>query len=288
MLATATPDQVSALLPTDADVASYRENGWWKSGPIFSESDLEKMRTAMYQVYAADFPTGREPHGGPWIFDPADRYAVRKVDQSHWTNPLLAEVVVNPIVGEIAGRLAGTNEIRLWHDQLLFKPGQKNAAGANTGKVGWHQDYYYWQCAAPCEMLTAWVAFDDVTMANGCMQVVPGSHKWGLLPGSDFFSQDTDSMKGKIEAMGHEWKTAPVELKAGEVSFHHYLTIHGSGPNSTDRPRRSIVLHLQPRDCVFQPGTECDAHQNAQRMMELGRKAGDPFAGDIWHTLWKA
>jgi len=287
MLGTALPEKTS-LLPTEDDIAYYQKNGWWKSGQIFSEEDLEKMKTAMYQVYASDFVTGKEPHGGPWIYDPKQKFAVRKIDQSHWTNPTLAQVVVNPTVGQIAAMLADTKEIRLWHDQLLFKPGQKHADGESMGKVGWHQDYHYWQCASECEMLTGWVAFDDVTIENGCMQVIPGSHKWGLLPGSDFFSQDENSMKNKIEEMGHKWNPVPVELKAGEVSFHHCLTVHGSGPNFTDRPRRSIVLHLQPEDCVFKPGTECDAHQNGQRMIELGRKAGEPFSGDIWHTLWKA
>ena len=118
-------------------------------------------------------------------------------------------------------------------------------------------------------------------------QVVPGSHRWGLLDESDFFSQDLDAMKKKIEeATGREFKTVPCELKAGEVSFHHSLSIHGSGPNFTDQPRRSVVLHLQPAHAYYIPGTDCDEHQCPIMLKRSGGHAGDLFRGEYWPVLY--
>lgn len=274
----------SSLLPTDADVAFYEENGYWLGGKVLSDERLERLRNAMYRIWAAEFETGKEPWGGPWRLGD-NPLAVRKMDQAHWTNLVMRELVTDPTIGAMAARLARANEIRLWHDQMLYKPGQgPNAKGG--GNVGWHQDHHYWQCA-PTNLLTAWVAFDDVTLENGVMQVVPGSHKWGLLDANNFFEQDLDALKARIEqATGKPFKTVPCNLKAGQVSFHHCLTIHGSGPNFTHRPRRSLVLHLQPGDATWHTGTECDAHMNVILMKELGKQPGDKFEGPYWPRLY--
>ena len=55
--------------------------------------------------------------------------------------------MLSPVLGEMAARLMGTSEVRLWHDQAIWKPGQADR-GANAsldGNVGWHQDYAHWQ-----------------------------------------------------------------------------------------------------------------------------------------------
>lgn len=273
------------LLPTPDDIRFYEENGYWVGPKVLDDAFLERLRLAMYQVYAAEFETGKEPWGGPWVLG-ENPLAVRKVDQAHWSNNTLRDLATNETIGAIAARLAKTDEIRLWHDQLLYKPGQGANARAG-GNVGWHQDRNYWQCATD-NLLTAWVAFDDVTLDNGCMQAVPGSHKWGLIDGN-FFEQDLEEFKKTVEAQtGHKFETVPLELKAGHVSFHHCLTIHGSGPNFTERPRRSLVLHLMPGEAHYVAGSPNDNHMNAILMRERGGKDGDPFHGDLWPTLYSA
>lgn len=272
-----------SLLPTDDDVAFYEEHGYWIGPKVLDDAFLDRLRLAMYQVYAAEFETGKEPWGGPWVLGD-NRLAVRKMDQAHWANNTFRELVTHATIGAIAARLARTPEVRLWHDQLLYKPGQGPNAKAG-GNVGWHQDRNYWQCTTD-NLLTAWVAFDDVTVQNGCMLAVPGSHKWGLIEGN-FFEQDLEAFKTKIvRELGHEWKTVPLEIPAGALSFHHCLTIHGSGPNFTHKPRRSLVLHLMPDDAHYVAGTPNDNHMNAILMRERGGRDGDRFAGDLWPVLY--
>ena len=271
-----------SLLPTTEDVHFFNANGYIIGPKVLDDSFIDRLRNAMEHVYAGEFETGKEPWGGPWR--QSSPQAVRKLDQTHWANNTLRELATSPVIGAIAARLAGTNEIRLWHDQLLYKPGQGPTAAAG-GNVGWHQDHNYWQCTTD-DLLTAWVAFDDVTIENGCMQVVPGSNQWGLIDG-DFFEQDMDSLRQRIEARtGRKFETVPLEMKAGQVSFHHCLTIHGSGPNRTNRPRRSLVMHLMPAGAHYVAGSPNDNHMNAILMRERGGTGGELFKGDLWPTLY--
>ncbi len=272
------------LLPTEEDIRSYEENGFWVSRKILDDDFIEQVRNAMYRLWASEFETGKEPWGGPWRLGD-NPLAIRKMDQAHWSSTVIRKLALNETVGAIAARLARTGEIRLWHDQLLYKPGAGAQAAKAGGNVGWHQDRNYWQCATD-DLLTAWVALDNVTVENGCMMMVPGSHKWGLLEGN-FFEQDLDALKAKIEKVtGKPFKAVPVPVPLGGVSFHHCLTIHGSGPNVTDLPRRSLVVHVMPEQAHYVAGTPNDNHMNAILMRQQGGKHGDRFKGELWPTLY--
>lgn len=260
-----------ALLPTEADVQFYRDNGYWISDKVVSDDLLARMREHMDLVFDGKYETGKTPlpYWTPGVDDPM---VVRKVDYAHWADRTIAELALDETIGGIAARLAETPTIRLWHDQLLYKPGDSTA----KGNVGWHQDYFYWQCAKPADMLTAWVALVDVDETNGCMQFVPGSHKWGLLDEDlDFFDNDRDAQLSRIkDPSGGSANVVNVRLKAGQVSFHHCLLLHGSGPNLTDSPRRSLVIHMMPGHTRRQMGTKDDAHSNCKYF-----KGND---GDLW------
>ncbi len=273
-------------LPTTADVQFFADNGYWLGGKVLTDAQLDRLRAAMEEVYAGRFETGCEPWAGGWR-DTGDTTQIRKTDNAHWANDTIRELALNETIGAMAARLMDTPEVRLWHDQLLYKPGQGEQARSAAGNVGWHQDHGYWRCTVP-DLITAWVAFDDVTLNNGCMQVVPGSHKWGLLPHSDFFNTDLEGMKARLaEHTGQAINTVPCQLEAGAVSFHHCLTVHGSGPNLTDRPRRSLVMHLMPAHARYIADTPDDNHMNAILMKRQGGRDGDLFAGELWPVLFR-
>jgi ectoine hydroxylase-related dioxygenase (phytanoyl-CoA dioxygenase family) len=267
------------LLPTEAEVQFFRESGYWLAPKVLSDAELGALRDHMDRVYAGVHETGREPWLGGWK-PGGDPNAIRKTDNAHWADLTLRALAFNETIGAMAARLIGADTIHLWHDQLLYKPGT-GAAALPAGNVGWHQDLNYWQCAAPPDLLTAWVAFDDVNEENGCMQVIPGSHQWGLVEGGNFFFQDREAQERALKTpKGQSWRPVSCHLKAGELSFHHCLTLHGSGPNSADRPRRSLVLHLMPGNTRYRAGTPGDSHMNALKLKERGGKDGDLFASD--------
>jgi ectoine hydroxylase-related dioxygenase (phytanoyl-CoA dioxygenase family) len=265
---------------TDADVAFYQENGYWIAPKLLTDDEIALFREHHARVLQGEYETRRPPHSrSNTPGEPIEQ--IVKIDNSYWSDSMLAKLALHPVIGKVAARLAGAVGIRLWHDQLLYKPPQNAAASA----VGWHQDYYYWQCTTPANLLTAWVALVDVDETNGCMEVVPGSHKWGLQEESDFFEQDLDALRNRIEQQtGQPFQSVPCVLPAGSVSFHHCLTLHGSRPNLSDGPRISLVVHMQPDGTRYRAGTSGDAHMNVAL---LSGADGDPFAGPYFPVIYR-
>ncbi len=268
------------LVDGDA-ISSFRDHGYWIGPQVLDADRLDACRDAMDRVFAGEFRAGTGPHAmGPEV--PGK---FRRAVNSWWADPVLADLARDPAIGAIAAALIEAGAVRLWEDQLLFKPGPDTGAT----NVGWHQDWYYWggSCSVP-SMLTAWVAFDDVDERNGAMQVVPGSHTWGLLEGSDFFGQDRDA---QMAAIGREADVVTCAMKAGQVSFHHCLTLHGSGPNRTQRPRRSLAIHLMAADVVSrdadraEPGRPPLEHHNMALLRAQGSGPGDPWNGRWWPVV---
>jgi len=134
--------------------------------------------------------------------------------------------------------LLGNAPVRFWHDQLFCKPPKQG------GVVAWHQDYSYWTRTKPVAHLTCWCGLDDSTVENGCVQYVPGSHRWGLLDKPDLAGNMMGIMDYLTPEQQEQFKPVPVEVKAGEGIFHHPLTLHGSGENKSDRPRRAFVINV--------------------------------------------
>ena len=264
---------------TNEDVAFYQENGYWIAPKFLTDEELEVLREEHSKVVHGEYQTLFTPPGRiGWEKGPID--SLVKIDYAYLANSTIAKLVLHPVIGRIASTLAQVPAVRLWHDQLLHKPPQQ---GKQANAVGWHQDYHYWQCADNPNMLTAWVALVDVDEDNGCVEMVPGSHKWGLLPESDFFEQDLDVLQGKIEEVsGKPFETVPMRLPAGSLSIHHCLTIHGSRPNRTPDPRVSMVVHMMPDGTRYKSGTPADPHYNVGL---LSGKNGDPFAGPYFPII---
>ena len=111
--------------------------------------------------------------------------------------------------------------------------------------VAWHQDVTYWGLEPP-EAHTAWIAVDDSDAANGCMQVIPGSHTEGIVPhgtsdhGHNLLSIDQeipDEYVDKTHAVN-------LELKAGQISIHHGRVYHSSNPNTSQRRRCGLTVRF--------------------------------------------
>ncbi len=271
---------IESLLPNEQEITFFKDRGYWISPKLISDERLEQIRERMDRVYNGEFETGKAPFSG-WFTGDNPR-ALRKTDNSHWSDLILRSVAVDPAIGAVGAKLMQASSMRLWHDQLLYKPGR--GPGKETANVGWHQDYSYWQCAAEPSLVTAWVAFDDVNLSNGCMQMIPYSNHWGLLKVSNFFEQDLKKLEEDMDLPdGASFDPVPVIMKAGQVSFHHALTIHGSGPNSTDKPRRSMAVHLMTGDTRYKAGTKGEGHMNVSL---LNGKDGDLFAGDWFPVVY--
>lgn len=270
----AIPD-VHLHLDLDAAAAVYADQGWWVSPVLFAMDDVERFRAATSRVVAGDYQGDRPP---TLVLppNPSDR-DLRKIDNAWWADPDLASLATSPLLGAIAARLLGAESVRLWQDQLLYKP----PGGPTETNIGWHQDWASWDTVASHDaFVTAWVAFDDVDDENGAMQMIPRSHTWGLVPGaSNFFGRDREA---QLDALGDRTPEPPasVILAAGQVSFHHPLTFHGSGPNTSDRLRRSLAIHFVDATvtAVARPGLW--QHYNLELFRQRGGELGEAFRFD--------
>lgn len=112
--------------------------------------------------------------------------------------------------------------------------------------VDWHQDATYWPLT-PSKTVTVWLAIDDADYGNACMRFVPGSHLRGPLP---FEVADDESTVLNQKVCGVEEFDPPVnnELRAGEISLHSDLLLHGSEANDSDRRRCGLTLRYCAAD----------------------------------------
>jgi ectoine hydroxylase-related dioxygenase (phytanoyl-CoA dioxygenase family) len=134
-------------------------------------------------------------------------------------------------------------------------------------------------------MITAWVALQDTDLTNGGLRTITGSHKWGLLEDSaTFFDKDMETLKTRFSRYGHNWLDESCIMKAGQVAFHHSLTLHGSGANTRDEPRLAIAVHMMSQNCAYQSG-----HGWHHNLKDLGPNAkdGDLFVGECFPLLYQ-
>ena len=134
-----------------------------------------------------------------------------------------------------AARALGVSTLRLFHDQVFAKPPH------HPGVVPWHQDYSYWTRTAPVQHVTVNLMLDDADEHNGCLMFVPGSHRWPLLPKLPF-DAPLEAVREHLPP-GAAFSPLAVPVRAGQATLHHSHTLHGSGPNRSDRWRRAAVLN---------------------------------------------
>jgi hypothetical protein len=194
----------------------FRDRGWFVLGKPFDAAELAAISKAYDDVLASPLKLGENGKGK---FDYAPLLQMR--------GETLLGALTSPKLVQPATCLLGPN-VRLYWDQAVSKP-----PGA-TSDVPWHQDNGYLG-VEPEEYLTYTLALDPMTRDNGCLWIQAGSHRRGVQrhrPTDYFFQVGYDG-----DATGEA-----VELDAGEVLVFSSLTMHKTGPNGTDRPRRSWVI----------------------------------------------
>jgi ectoine hydroxylase-related dioxygenase (phytanoyl-CoA dioxygenase family) len=221
---------------TDEQVAHFHQFGYVSGIRILTDEQVETLRGELQGLV--------DPaHPGNNLF--YEYNSNESVDTSRvlfhalgaWRiTPGFHDILWHPAFTVPASQLFG-GAVRFWHDQLFCKPAR------HGGVVAWHQDYSYWTRTKPMSHLTCWIGLDDATADNGCMQYIPGSHRWELLPVTGL-AGDMDAIQTVLsDEQKRQFRPVAIELKKGEATFHHPLMVHGSYPNSTDRPRRATVIN---------------------------------------------
>ncbi len=165
-------------------------------------------------------------------------YAARKVWNLFGRDEVMTKFATNPKLLDIVEDLLGTSAIWFFADKSLLKP----------PKIGvekpWHQDLPYFPFEPKNEPhihVAVWIALDEATVENGCMQYIPGTHKLGNITTNHIDTYGLGHLavdSSKVDTS----KAVIVEAKPGDASFHDGLTLHYSAPNTSDKPRWALVL----------------------------------------------
>ncbi len=151
-------------------------------------------------------------------------------------DPVWFGLVSEPALLDIAGAFLGPN-IALFATHYICKPPRTGRA------VRWHQDGAFWPLDPP-EVITAWVAVTDSAPDNGCVRVIPGSHR---LPVAEMQPVDGDAVLSEEIAVDVDEDAAvDLVLAPGDVSVHHPSIHHASQPNTSDRWRRGLTARYIP------------------------------------------
>jgi ectoine hydroxylase-related dioxygenase (phytanoyl-CoA dioxygenase family) len=222
---------------SDEQVAAFNRDGFLAGVQVLDESQVETLCAELAELMDPSHPNHllfHEYHSN----ESSNPDTVLFHALGAWrTGPAFHDVLWSPAFLVAASQLLD-GAVRFWHDQLFCKPAH------HGGVVAWHQDYSYWTRTKPMAHLTCWMALDDSTRENGCLYYVPGSHKWELLPMTGLAGDMNEIMTVLDEEQKQAFKPVPIELKRGQCSFHHPLTVHGSYENRSDRPRRATLMNV--------------------------------------------
>ena len=244
---------------------------------VFSPTEVEALREA----------TESEAIRGP---QNERGYAERTVHLLELTvrHPLFLELAKSEQILALIRPLIG-DDIQLQHSKIASKPPAKD-----VGPFRWHQDFAFFP-HTNTSLVAAMVMLDDASPENGCMQMVVGSHKLGLL------DHHKDGLFGECQ-QSSLWsdpaQLAQITPRAGGVSIHHCLALHGSPPNRSGRPRRGLVFQYraddahQLADTVFADtglvvsGQRRGKVRCEESVLTLPRRAddADPF-GSAWRQI---
>lgn len=266
---------------SESQVRQFDRDGCLIGGQVILPAVAEELCAELDRVIASHEKGWKDGEPEPVMVskwgDKPDQVIWQIVNIWEASEPFERLLYLKPVV-EAISQLAHHRDIQIWHDQIQYKPPR------HGGINNWHQDAPYWPVLKPQTPVTAWIALDDVDETNGCMWMVPGSHKWGNVikrlegnPQEKFF-EIAKGFEPPADAETKEAHVIPWPVKKGEVSFHHSMTWHGSHANKSDRPRRAIALHFMTGDARFvKSGTHVMKKYITLEDDEPMRKAGEHF-----------
>lgn len=221
---------------TETELSTYKEQGWivpkWELPPELIAEMREEYQALLNRNSHLQSDIMMAPHqtnGG----------SMGVIGSEKWL-----EFATHPSIVSTASQLIG-EDIILWGTTIFGKP-------AFSGKqTPWHQDGEYYPIK-PLEVLTVWIPLDDVTVDNGPMQFIPGSHKAHKLFSHSWVEGDDKTINLNCDAEHFDAVTAtPLIIRAGQVSFHDVYMIHGSTANRTDRRRAAFIIRLMPASSYY-------------------------------------
>jgi ectoine hydroxylase-related dioxygenase (phytanoyl-CoA dioxygenase family) len=200
---------------------------------------LATLREAVDLVIAANPDHRPEQIVCPHIVGGADDSLARDEALTEVFLDLCRHPDIVAMVSDVIGE-----DVILWGSQLFCKPAGDGMA------IPWHQDGHYWPIR-PLAACSVWIAIDEASRENGCMRVIPGSHRGGLIDHQSDDDPDLALNDALPDAAIDTDAASDVRLEAGQISLHDVNIVHGSEPNRSTKRRAAMVLRYMPATSEF-------------------------------------
>ncbi len=232
-----------------SDKTRFNKDGFLPFDRLIQPEQIPVLHRAFTDLFSGRFETGVRPDEVNWQQAGGDPSLTRQICNGWKANRAIARIVLSESIARAIAELTGWSGVRLMHDNIIWKP-------VAARSLGYHQDSSYLAWITPSDLLTCWIALDDTSAEGGTIELVRGSHQWELSKPEGEFHAPENYRLSMEQAAAREGVTpdiAYIEVNAGDGSFHHGLTWHGSGVNTGSLPRRSLVLHAMRSDVEYQP-----------------------------------
>jgi hypothetical protein len=208
---------------TPEQIAAFNRDGYLAGIRIFSEDEIADIRAYFDELLARTLAAG------------GDSYSI---STAHLRYGRVYDLLTHPRIVARVKDLLGQDVIA-WGSHFFCKmPGDGK-------RVSWHQDSSYWPLT-PSMAVTAWLAIDDATIENACMRYIPGTHQLGHLTYSLSENDEANVLNQTVAGAESFGEPVNVELKAGEISIHSDLLLHGSEANQSSKRRCGLTLRYCP------------------------------------------
>ena len=245
-----------------SQVAHYHEHGYVILENVFNQTEVDAMIHEIEHgsrvqdgLYGREDASGRKAQLALW-HEPGDDI---------WGKASIAPGIVNNV------RILLGEEAAFFHGKVSLKEAKTG------GSWEWHQDYGYWYNAGFVfpHMISAFIALDPNTKANGCLQVLKGSHKLGRINHGQVGDQ-TGTEANRIEMLESHFERVYCEMEPGSVLFFHCNLLHASGPNDSDQHRRSFIVCF---NALANPQLDGNSKQGGNVAQQVACPTGQP--GDV-------
>lgn len=207
----------SVLSPEQID--QFNQQGFLIGLPVFSAEEISAHRRYFDRLLDEALAQGQDSYS---------------ISTAHLKYARVYDLLTHPNIVRYVRDLLGQDVIG-WGSHYFCKM-------PHDGKsVTWHQDASYWPLT-PSRTVTVWLAIDDADRENACVQFLPGSHLEGHLDYRTSDETEGNVLDQTVEDVGRFGDPVYVELKAGEISIHSDLLLHGSEANNSDRRRCGLTL----------------------------------------------
>lgn len=224
----------------EEEIQSFADNGYLIRRGLIDEASADRLvelidRSLKPALAPVEFEADVHYPGAPESRLAPGGNTPRRLLHAYSRNEQFQAIGRHPKVVETLQALMGSREILLsqnHHNCVMTKhPGYSSV-------TSWHQDIRYWRFDRP-ELVSVWLALGPENVDNGCLLVMPGSHKWELDPGrfdaSLFLRTDIPENEALLAT------ATPVELERGDVLFFHSKTLHAAGQNQSNTVKRTLV-----------------------------------------------